>query len=82
MHLLSKRLPSVSAERSPSPLKIFTLRNRTGVEGPASDVQASSAPDSRAPCPDISLHGKETHNKLHSERRRNSPSACLSEARL
>lgn len=32
MHLLSKRLPSVSAERSPSPLKIFTLRNRTGVE--------------------------------------------------
>lgn len=34
--------------------------------GPASDVQASSAPVSCVLRPDIGLHGKQKHNKLRS----------------
>lgn len=41
--------------------------------GPASDVQASSAPVCRALRPDISLRGKEKHNKLHSGAVQKSP---------
>lgn len=82
VHLLTECLPSMSAERSPSPLKTFMLRNHTSGEALRQTCRHPALPFAVRAALTSACAGRKSTISCTPEQCRNPPSACLSEARL